>query len=74
MITRSTLRALRNDLPMTFTFRQLGEKAPYAKDVEGRFRFETRDPGARWEMETRGEKALLFREEEIGRASCRERV
>jgi hypothetical protein len=39
MITRSNLRALRNDLPMTFTFRKLGHQAPYSKDIEGRFRF-----------------------------------
>jgi hypothetical protein len=39
MITRPLLRALRNDLPMPFTFQQLGDEAPYAKTVEGRFRF-----------------------------------
>jgi uncharacterized protein (TIGR03083 family) len=32
--------------------------------VEGRFRFETSGPDAAWEMETRGDKALLFRNEE----------
>ena len=40
MITRALLRSLRNDLPMSFTFRQLGDKAPYSKSVEGRFRFQ----------------------------------
>jgi hypothetical protein len=39
MITRALLRSLRNDLPMPFTFQQLGDEAPYAKTVEGRFRF-----------------------------------
>jgi hypothetical protein len=39
MITRPLLRSLRNDLPMPFTFQQLGNEAPYAKTVEGRFRF-----------------------------------
>ena len=39
MITRPLLRSLRNDLPMPFTFRLLGDRAPYAKTVEGRFRF-----------------------------------
>jgi len=39
MITRPLLRALRNDLPMPFTFQQLGNEAPYAKTVDGRFRF-----------------------------------
>jgi hypothetical protein len=39
MITRPLLRSLRNDLPMPFTFQQLGNQAPYAKTVEGRFRF-----------------------------------
>jgi hypothetical protein len=39
MITRPLLRRLRNDLPMPFTFQQLGDQAPYAKTVEGRFRF-----------------------------------
>jgi hypothetical protein len=39
MITRALLRSLRNDLPMPFAFRQLGDQAPYAKAVEGRFRF-----------------------------------
>ena len=40
MITRALLRSLRNDLPMPFMFRQLGDKAPYSKSVEGRFRFQ----------------------------------
>ena len=40
MITRALLRSLRNDLPMPFAFRQLGNKAPYSKSVEGRFRFQ----------------------------------
>lgn len=40
MITRTLLRSLRNDLPMAFTIRQLGDKAPYSKSVEGRFRFQ----------------------------------
>jgi len=39
MISRPLLRSLRNDLPMPFTFQQLGNEAPYAKTVEGRFRF-----------------------------------
>ena len=39
MITRPLLRSLRNDLPMPFTFQQLGNQAPYAKTIEGRFRF-----------------------------------
>jgi hypothetical protein len=39
VITRALLRALRNDLPMPFTFRQLGGRAPYAQAVDGRFRF-----------------------------------
>lgn len=39
MITRPLLRSLRNDLPMPFTFQQLGNEAPYAKTVDGRFRF-----------------------------------
>ena len=39
MLTRALLRSLRNDLPMPFMFRQLGDKAPYSKSVEGRFRF-----------------------------------
>lgn len=39
MITRPLLHSLRNDLPMPFTFQQLGDQAPYAKTVEGRFRF-----------------------------------
>jgi hypothetical protein len=39
VITRPLLRALRNDLPMPFIFQQLGNEAPYAKTVEGRFRF-----------------------------------
>jgi len=40
MITRDLLRSLRNDLPMSYTIRQLGNKAPYSKSVEGRFRFQ----------------------------------
>lgn len=40
MITRALLRSLRNDLPMDFTIQQLGSKAPYAKMVEGRCRFQ----------------------------------
>jgi len=40
MITRNLLRSLRNDLPMDFTIRQLGNKAPYSKCAEGRFRFQ----------------------------------
>ena len=40
MITRDLLRSLRNDLPMSFTIRHLGNKAPYSKSVEGRFRFQ----------------------------------
>lgn len=40
MVTRDLLRSLRNDLPMPFTFRQLGAKAPHSKFVEGRFRFQ----------------------------------
>lgn len=39
MITRTILRALRNELPMAVTFRKLGNDAPYAKHVDGRFRF-----------------------------------
>lgn len=40
MITRALLRSIRNDLPMSFTFRKLGNKAPYFKTVDGRFRFQ----------------------------------
>lgn len=40
MVTRALLRSLRNDLPMPFTFQHLGEKAPYSKSVDGRFRFQ----------------------------------
>lgn len=40
MITRELLRSLRNDLPMPYTFQQLGDKAPGWKSVEGRFRFQ----------------------------------
>ena len=39
MITRDLLRSLRNDLPISFTIRQLGDKAPSSKYAEGRFRF-----------------------------------
>src|SRR5260370_1301664 len=39
MITRDLLRSLRNDLPMSFTIRQMANDAPYSKCVEGRFRF-----------------------------------
>lgn len=40
MVTRALLRSIRNDLPMSFTIRQLGDKGPYAKSVEGRLRFQ----------------------------------
>ena len=40
MITRDLLRSIRNDLPMAFTIRQLGNMAPYSKSAEGRFRFQ----------------------------------
>ena len=39
MITRTLLRAIRNDLPMAYTIRQMGDEAPPAKYAEGRFRF-----------------------------------
>jgi DNA primase len=39
MITRTLLRAIRNDLPMPYTIRQMGDQAPAAKHAEGRFRF-----------------------------------
>ena len=39
MITRDLLRSLRNDLPMSYTIQQLGDKAPSSKYAEGRFRF-----------------------------------
>lgn len=39
MMTRALLRALRNELPLPYTFRQLGSRAPFAKTIEGRFRF-----------------------------------
>ena len=40
MVTRALLRSLRNDLPMPVTFLHLGDKAPYWKSVDGRFRFQ----------------------------------
>ena len=39
MVTKALLRTLRNDLPMPYVFGQLGDQAPFAKSVEGRFRF-----------------------------------
>ena len=39
MITRDLLRSLRNDLPMSYTIQQLGDKAPCSKYAESRFRF-----------------------------------
>jgi len=40
LITRDLLRSLRNDLPMAFTLRQLGERGPYSKTMEGRLLFQ----------------------------------
>jgi hypothetical protein len=39
MITRPLLRALRNDLPMAVTLRQMKEQAPEFKTVDGAVRF-----------------------------------
>lgn len=39
MINRALLRALRNDLPMAVTLRQLGEAAPPSKQDGARLRF-----------------------------------
>lgn len=39
MITRELLRLLRNDLPMAYTLKRLGDRAPANKIVEGRCRF-----------------------------------
>jgi len=39
MISPDILRAIRNDLPMPYTVKQLGDEAPYSKLIEGYFRF-----------------------------------
>lgn len=39
MITEELLRAIRNDLPMKVTIRQLGRQGPPSKYFEGYFRF-----------------------------------
>ena len=40
MITRDSLRAIRNDLPMKVTILRLGRHGPISKEIEGYFRFQ----------------------------------
>ena len=39
MYDRKLLREIRNDLPMNYTIERLAEEGPYAKHVDGRYRF-----------------------------------